>query len=320
MDYYVTLFNSKYICRGLALYESIKLNSSCDFMLVVIAFDEYTYKYLSRLGYTNLTVVSLDEFEDEELIDIKPTRTVAEYCWTCTPKSILYVLNRFKCRQCTYLDADIFFYADPHVLLSEIPYNKSVMITEHRYTEEYDQTEKSGKYCVQFMTFKNTKNGLTVLQWWKDRCIEKCIIDYDNGYCGDQKYLDEWMTIFDSVYEMQNLGGGIAPWNTQQYTFVNEEGNIKYKNNETDAEGDVVFFHFHGMELFEQDVIRLCPNFYRLPDTVVSTVYKRYIRVLNKMEAMIKEDSDIVLDKSIYRDSVDRLSHDKNFYNYSLFI
>ncbi len=37
--------------------------------------------------------------------------------------------------------------------------NKSVLITDHRYTPIYDQSLKSGRYCVQFITFKNDKIG-----------------------------------------------------------------------------------------------------------------------------------------------------------------
>ena len=47
----------------------------------------------------------------------------------------------------------MFFYSNPRVLYDEMGAN-SVLITEHRYTKEYDQSATSGKYCVQFVTFK----------------------------------------------------------------------------------------------------------------------------------------------------------------------
>src|ERR1700746_3815030 len=120
------------------MYESLLKNCN-DFHLYVFAFDDKCYEFLKSQQYKDLTVVSLKEFEDEELLRIKPTRTAAEYCWTCSSSTILYSINKFRLQNCTYIDADMYFYSDPIVLVNEMG-NKSVLITEHRYTKEYDQS------------------------------------------------------------------------------------------------------------------------------------------------------------------------------------
>lgn len=63
---------------------------------------------------------------------------------------MLYVLDHYDVDSCTYIDADLYFFSSPQILIDEVGDN-SVMITEHRYTEKYDQTKTSGKYCVQFV-------------------------------------------------------------------------------------------------------------------------------------------------------------------------
>lgn len=166
-------------------------------------------------------MVSLHQFEDSELLRVKPTRTAAEYCWTSTASTILYSINTFGLQNCTYIDADMCFYSDPAALIDEMGEN-SVLITDHRYTAQYDQSVTSGKYCVQFVTFKNTKEGLAVLNWWRNACIEWCYNRVEEGKFGDQKYLDCWTTQFNGVHELKHLGGGVAPWNVQQYTFENK--------------------------------------------------------------------------------------------------
>ena len=84
---FCTLFDSGYLSRGLAMYES--LNRHCkDFHLYVFAFNDECFSVLKSLYLANMTVISLPEFEDEELLKVKPTRSRGEYCWTCSSSTI----------------------------------------------------------------------------------------------------------------------------------------------------------------------------------------------------------------------------------------
>ena len=211
---FCTLFNSNYLSRGLALFESLK-KVSPDFHLYIVAFDEECHQYLEELHESGLTIISLADFEDEELKRVKSGRTVAEYCWTCTSSVILYCIEKFQLPSCTYLDADMIFYEDPLILIQEMV-NESILITEHRYIRDYDVSATHGKYCVQFMYFKNDENGLIALRWWRDRCLEWCFAYLEDGKFGDQLYLNDWPERFRGVHVLQHPGGGLAPWNIQQ--------------------------------------------------------------------------------------------------------
>src|SRR5258705_8778921 len=148
-----TLFDSNYLSRGLALYNSLQQVSGA-FHLYVVAFDKKCYDYLKETCLPNLTVISLSDFEDKALLEVKPSRSAAEYCWTCTPTVILYCLGKYDLPSCTYVDADMIFYQDPQIFLNEMG-SASVLISEHRYTKDYDVSDTHGIYCVQFMCFKN---------------------------------------------------------------------------------------------------------------------------------------------------------------------
>jgi hypothetical protein len=90
---------------------------------------------LENLNLSNATIIPLKAFENQALLDIKESRTKAEYCWTCTSSvQYCYVLDNFDVHSCTYIDADLYFFGSPQVLVDEIPENKSVLITEHRYS------------------------------------------------------------------------------------------------------------------------------------------------------------------------------------------
>ncbi|PWT96530.1 MAG: glycosyl transferase [Bacteroidetes bacterium] len=283
---FCTLFDSNYLTRGLALYRSLERVSPA-FHLYVVTFDDQSFEYLSSLRLESLTPISLKEFEDQELLKVKPTRSVAEYCWTCTPSIILYCIQKYHLPSCTYVDADMIFYNDPQLLLDEMD-GESVLITSHRFTSEYDQTDH-GIYCVQFMFFKNDRDGLTVLNWWRQKCIEWCYARLEDGKFGDQKYLDDWPIRFKGVHVLEQPGGGVAPWNVQQYEFHYEEKVLKLRYQKAGASFPVVFFHFHGMKIYTDNAFACTGTLYDLDETVKEIFYFPYAEELSKIASTIPE-------------------------------
>ncbi|MBQ0118888.1 MAG: glycosyl transferase [Bacteroidales bacterium] len=287
------LIYSNYAAKGLAMYWSLK-RVCPEFRLYVFAFDDILADALKMMTHPEVTVVTLAEFEDEDLLRVKPTRTAGEYCWTCSSSTIYYCLTHFDLDHCTYIDADLYFFSNPRVLIDEMG-DDDVLITEHRYTPKYDQSATSGKYCVQFMTFKNTERGMAVLKWWRERCLEWCYARKEDGKFGDQKYLDDWNTRFDGVCELQHLGGGVAPWNMQQYIFFKKRtrlfsSKIVGKDIASGREFDLVFFHFHNCECFKKGVLREWKlTGYELPESVRCYIYCTYLPVQERAYRTMKK-------------------------------
>jgi len=272
MNYYCTLFDSNYLTRGLALYDSL-VRSGDDFRIIIFCFDELCFQILGKLNLDRATLVPLTQFETEELKKVKMQRTTAEYCWTCTPQVIDYSLVQFGLPEVTYLDADLYFFQSAEPLFRELGEGgNSVLITEHRYTPRYDQSAASGKYCVQFITFKADQAGRTVLDWWRDRCMEWCYARYEDGKFGDQKYLDDWTTRFQGVHVLAHLGGGVAPWNVQQYR-VGQGPSVNGI--------PVVFYHFHHVTWNRNKSFDL--GGYELSQEVILEVYLPYLDQLEKV-------------------------------------
>ena len=273
---FCTLFDSYFLSKGITLFESLKTHCP-DFILYVFAFDTVTENYLKSLNERNLVVIPLKEFEDQELLNVKPKRSLAEYCWTSTPSTILYVLKTFNERECTYLDSDLCFFDNPEILFSELHENDSVIITDHRYTKVYDKSKLSGKYCVQFMYFKNDERGLKVLQWWRNACLDWCYNRVEDGKFGDQKYLDDWTERFEGIHVLSHLGGGVAPWNVQQYRIHGNDP-ILLEEKKTKKIFPLVFYHFHSVTLYKNEKIGY--DNYFLGKTIKSTIYKFYAKKL----------------------------------------
>lgn len=240
-----TMFDSHYLDKGLVLYRS--LERVCDsFVLYIFAFDQTAYEVLTEMGLDKAEVISLEQFETEELLQIKGSRSRGEYCWTCTPVIIEYVLDQYQADCCTYIDADLFFYQSPQILLEEFwRSGKSVGLVEHRFPDTYHgrlQKSRSGKYCVQFNTFVNDKGGRDLLKQWRQQCIAECSLET----CGDQRYLTDWGEKYEQqVHEYQHLGGGVAPWNLPNYKIreIDQKLYVVYKG----RRHEMIFYHFQGV-------------------------------------------------------------------------
>ena len=288
MNFYCTLFNIKYFSRGLAMCQSL-LEKDKQAYVYILAIDKITAQILTHYNLPNTKVILLDQFEDEALRSIKSDRTLGEYCWTITPSLILYCLKKYALPQVCYVDADLYFYHNPAILIQEAEtHHKAILLSPHRYTPKYDQSQTSGIYCVQFMNFVNNLDGLDALIWWREACIKWCYNRIEPNRFGDQKYLDDWPERFKSVHVLKHLGGGVAPWNVQKYQFSSQhQHNFQMQTNQNQI-FELVFYHFHGVKFLSNDQVDF--GGYMLESSIKNKLYLPYVKKILAIDAeMIKE-------------------------------
>ena len=291
---FCTLFDSNYLDRGLALVESLNAVEN-NFVLYIFAFDDMAYNILAKLQLRNVVVVSEKSILDDELRKIKSGRTRTEYCWTCTPAIIQYVFKNYKVNSCTYIDADMFFYASPQVLFDEINISGcDVSVIEHRFssfvTKKMNE-EMHGRYCVEFNTFFNNENGNRILDWWKQKCLSDCSMKVSKEGFGDQKYLDEWTQLFTGVYELKNLGAGVAPWNLSAYRLLQNNEKQIFLSYKRKVDCQLIFFHFQGLQFLGKN--QVFTNAYSEPGRkdheMINRLYDEYIEKIIKYREMLYE-------------------------------
>ena len=287
---FCTYFDSYYLLKGLGLYTSLERVSD-DFHLFVMAFDQECFDKLKSLNLKHMTVELLSTIETPELLDVKPTRSRGEYCWTCGPSAIYHFLTKYELDAITYLDSDLMFMADPSVVFQEVG-NSSVAITEQGIGDKEARTY--GKYCVQYMTFRNDKDGLGALTWWRDSCIEWCFQKLEATRYADQKYLDEFPRRWDNVHVIENLGVGIAPWNMHRYEYKDQSFTYRGK------EYPFVFFHFHGVKVeIIDNILHISSLHHELNTTLIEKFYQPYAELLKEV---LTQYLGYKLDKAVVHD------------------
>ena len=244
--------------------------------IFVLCMDKQCQVILERLDLPFVRCIPLGELEDEALLDAKSDRGVAEYCWTLSPCLPWYVMQEhLEIDFITYLDADLLFYSDVQPLFDEIG-DASIAIIEHRFSPRLQDREVNGRFCVEWVSFRRDQEGLACLSKWRAQCIEWCYFRLEDGKMGDQKYLDEWPSLYSSCHILMHPGAGIAPWNYSQYFFsIDEIGRIMVQ------ESPLIFYHFHQFELLNNGGFNRLSSFYTAECPEPFAVYTHYESMLN---------------------------------------
>lgn len=279
--YFCTLFNKEYLIKGVAMLYSLARYCS-GAKVFVLCMDTETWKILASLDLPFVSLIPLEEVEDEALIKAKSDRSIAEYCWTLSPCLPWYVFNRYpEINFLTYVDADLLFYSDVKPIFDEIG-NSSIAIIEHRFTERLKDREVNGKFCVEWVSFRRDMQGMSCLARWREQCIEWCYYRLEENRMGDQKYLDEWPSRYSECHIIAHPGAGIAPWNyAERKIRSNNQGAIIVDG------APLIFYHFHQFQLLENGRFYRLSSFYtddcKEPDSIYSIYEYKLQESLSKI-------------------------------------
>jgi hypothetical protein len=178
--------------------------------------DQACHEALARAQLPGLRPIALADFErgDEALLRAKENRTLIEYYFTCTASLPRYVFREEPAIDLlTYLDADLYFFADPDPLFGELG-GGSVGIIEHRSSKRLGSLEEYGRYNVAWISFRRDANGMACLEWWRDRCLEWCYDRVERAVRGAST-----STVATAVRGSWsfNIRCNVAPWSIEDH-------------------------------------------------------------------------------------------------------
>jgi len=276
---FATYFDSGFLVRGVTCLASLLEQASEPVALYVLALDDACAAALpAALPGAKLTVVTMAEFEARhpELVAVRPHRSRIEYYFTLTPLLCADALVATEPGALmTYLDADMFCFADPVPALAEIG-AADVFVTEHRFAPRHAHlADLYGRFNVGFLGFRNTDSGRACVDRWAEKCLEWCAIEPEDGRFGDQKYLDAWPNEVERLAVLDHAGVNAGPWNVERHRYLASRSGVM-----VDQQA-LVIFHFHRLRVlgpwrYETDY----RDYGSLPPVLRERVYLPYLAAL----------------------------------------
>lgn len=279
---YCTYFDHNYLSRGLALYHSLQRHAP-GARLWVLCLSEECHRILTTLELPDIVPVRLSDFEkaDPEVAATRERRSTVEYYFTCSPAWMLFVQQRETGAEwITYLDGDLYFFESPEAIYGELR-DAAVAIIPHHYPPKLARLRKFGTYNVGWVGARNDPDGIAVIRWWRERCIEWCHDYVDAGRFADQGYLDWFPGLSARVKVIENIGANLAPWNIGNYRI-----DVRDRRVMIDADHRLIFFHFQGLRKGLRWFVFNSHRRFRAPfsTTVRHHIYKPYVDELLAIE------------------------------------
>ena len=272
-----TIADKNYLTKALAMYHSLCENLDV-FTLYFLAIDTETYNKLNQLSLPNIQIYYLEDLEnnDSVLLDAKsnpPSKygnQYSQYCWTLTPYFTNYILKNFikEDEYLMYVDADIYFYGSPKIILETIGI-RPIGIHTHRFSLPFKET-LSGWFNCGIVVFKNDEYGCYASDLWKLWLLNPENKHYEKyGTCGDQKYLELINREFYTCVFDENILHG-APWCCND---LNGKEILWYHFSHFTVNGDTWCDHINNPPEWR-------PSGY----TFIKPYYENYFSVIKEME------------------------------------
>lgn len=240
-----TICSNNYLAQAKVLEKSIKKhNPNYIFYLCLVD------SILPKIDYPIHTIES-DKIGIENFDFMVLNYNIIELNTAVKPFFIQYLFNKYsESEHITYLDPDIKIYSNldfidinlsqfdllltPHAI-SPLPIDDDLFPKENLFLNH-------GIYNLGFVSFKNSKKSIEILDWWRKRLSKHCICDLKEGYFVDQL----WMNLAPIYFEKNtkvlfHKGLNVAFWNLHERNIFKD-----YQSQFYIESFPLIFFHFSG--------------------------------------------------------------------------
>ncbi len=279
---YCTVFDSGYLARALALHASlVQANRRARFAFICM--DELSAELLGKLSLERSMVVPYARFATPALDRVRASRTRGEFSWTCKPFALLHLAHALPdARWLVYVDADMAFFGDPDLALPGP--QAHFLLAPHRYHPAFvSYAATAGMHNAGYVAMRNSREGASAIEWWRDRCVESCsAVPTDTTYA-DQLYLDRMPELFAFGESSAHAGLNAAPWNIERYAVTASGAQVQVDD------APLLLYHFQSLRVLSGWLVDLYAGDRRFSEPVRRLIYRPYLERLAAAHRALRE-------------------------------
>jgi hypothetical protein len=279
MNAIFTVAAKNYLAQAKVLGQSLKkTNPNIDFyILLADEIEDYDLD-TGEFKLVEAKTLGIDSFYEMAF-----KYNVIEYSTSIKPYYIDYLFKNNNYHKIIYLDPDMVVYTSLDYLFDKLD-EYDAIITPH-ITKPYTKYEGAapeeellfvGIYNLGFFGIKRSSVGQSIIDWWKEKLLNQCYADKEDGLHVDQKWMDFLPALYDNkVGIIRHPGVNAAFWNMHERTFVDDGQSYTL-----DGE-DLIIYHFSGLDVEDYDKICRKQTKYTLENKPEYTrLFKSYANAL----------------------------------------
>jgi hypothetical protein len=208
MNIYGTFANRNFLSQLLALTVSFH-EKTTESRLAIFALDDETHAFFEKLGFDRVDLRKLQDLENfhKDLPIAKSNRLESEYFFTLTSAIPSFLITHYpRCNFAVYIDADLFFFANPDIVLENADSSVNVVLTPHNFAKKDSHLLIYGEFNTGFVAFRINPTSNEVAEWWLQSCLAWCRDLVEDGKFADQKYLESFPVLIDGVITCNDVG------------------------------------------------------------------------------------------------------------------
>lgn len=239
-----TIVSRNYFAYAITLRESfLAHHPECDFHILIV-----DRKDSSFIIEPDVKVTWVEDLGIPGFLSYAMRYDIMELNTNVKPTFLLNLCKQYE--KVIYFDPDIRIYRPLDIILDRLD-EYSIVITPHIVSPINDALKPGevdflfdGIFNLGFIAVRSDKNGMNMLEWWENRCLEQGYGERSRGLFVDQKWINLVPCLFSGVYIEKTPGCNMAYWNLHERNLGKEE--IAWVVNGSEP---LYFFHFSGLIL-----------------------------------------------------------------------
>jgi len=247
--YCFTSITNNYIPKARVLANSLKtFHPDWKFALVIC---EPLHDSVELQNEPFDQIITLSELGIPNLESWIFKHNVMEICTAAKGPAAAYIAATTETDKLMYLDPDIVVFDSLDDISAQLDISP-IILTPHQTKPEITSIDifrnemcflKHGSYNLGFFAVRCEGQGQDFINWYRDRLLEFCYIDFNQGLYTDQRWCDLAPILFDQLYINRDPTCNLARWNVSQRSLSKRESQKYFIE-----ESPLKFFHFSSYD------------------------------------------------------------------------